>query len=104
MRLISCKDVLHRRLGNPTLETLQEFLEPLGLRVSVALDKTARTSAGSHAEELPAAFFREYCGKQYEPWLKEKPFYSDFQKSVQKKFADNHETWARRTRFNIGSY
>ena len=27
--------------GNPTLETLQEILEPLGLRVSVALDKTA---------------------------------------------------------------
>ena len=25
--------------GNPTLETLQEILEPLGLRVSVALDK-----------------------------------------------------------------
>ena len=27
--------------GNPTLETLQEILEPLGLRVSVALDKAA---------------------------------------------------------------
>lgn len=29
------------RKGNPTLETLQEILEPLGLRVSVALDKAA---------------------------------------------------------------
>jgi len=29
------------RHGNPTLETLQEILEPLGLRVSVALDKAA---------------------------------------------------------------
>jgi len=27
--------------GNPTLETLQEILEPLGLRISVALDKAA---------------------------------------------------------------
>ncbi len=27
--------------GNPTLETLQEILGPLGLRVSVALDKAA---------------------------------------------------------------
>ena len=27
--------------GNPTLETLQEILKPLGLRVSVALDKAA---------------------------------------------------------------
>ena len=27
--------------GNPTLETLQEILEPLGLRVSVALDEAA---------------------------------------------------------------
>ena len=27
--------------GNPTLATLQEILKPLGLRVSVALDKTA---------------------------------------------------------------
>lgn len=27
--------------GNPTLATLQEILEPLGLRVSVALDKAA---------------------------------------------------------------
>ena len=27
--------------GNPTLETLQEILEPLGLRVSVTLDKAA---------------------------------------------------------------
>jgi len=27
--------------GNPNLETLQEILEPLGLRVSVALDKAA---------------------------------------------------------------
>lgn len=27
--------------GNPTLETLQEILEPLGLRVSMALDKAA---------------------------------------------------------------
>ena len=27
--------------GNPTLETLQEILMPLGLRVSVALDKAA---------------------------------------------------------------
>jgi probable addiction module antidote protein len=27
--------------GNPTLETLQEILEPLGLRVSVALSKAA---------------------------------------------------------------
>jgi len=29
------------RNGNPTLETLQEILEPLGLRVSVALNETA---------------------------------------------------------------
>ncbi len=29
------------RNGNPTLETLQEILEPLGLRVSVALDQAA---------------------------------------------------------------
>ena len=27
--------------GNPTLETLQEILKPLGLRVSVALDDAA---------------------------------------------------------------
>lgn len=27
--------------GNPTLETLQEILKPLGLRVSVALHETA---------------------------------------------------------------
>jgi probable addiction module antidote protein len=27
--------------GNPTLETLQEILSPLGLRVSVALDEAA---------------------------------------------------------------
>jgi len=27
--------------GNPTLETLQEILEPLGLRVSVTMDKAA---------------------------------------------------------------
>lgn len=27
--------------GNPTLETLQEILKPLGLRVSVALDAAA---------------------------------------------------------------
>ena len=27
--------------GNPTLETLREILEPLGLRVSVALDEAA---------------------------------------------------------------
>ena len=27
--------------GNPTLETLQEILKPLGLRVSIALDKAA---------------------------------------------------------------
>ena len=27
--------------GNPTLATLQEILEPLGLRVSVALDEAA---------------------------------------------------------------
>ena len=27
--------------GNPTLETLQEMLKPLGLRVSVALDRAA---------------------------------------------------------------
>jgi probable addiction module antidote protein len=27
--------------GNPTLESLQEILKPLGLRVSVALDKAA---------------------------------------------------------------
>ena len=27
--------------GNPTLETLREILEPLGLRVSVALDNAA---------------------------------------------------------------
>ena len=27
--------------GNPTLTTLQEILKPLGLRVSVALDKAA---------------------------------------------------------------
>ncbi len=27
--------------GNPTLETLQEILKPLGLRVSVALNETA---------------------------------------------------------------
>ena len=27
--------------GNPTLETLQEILRPLGLRVSVALEKAA---------------------------------------------------------------
>lgn len=27
--------------GNPTLATLQEILEPLGLRVSVTLDKAA---------------------------------------------------------------
>jgi probable addiction module antidote protein len=27
--------------GNPTLETLQEILKPLGLRVSVTLDKAA---------------------------------------------------------------
>ena len=27
--------------GNPTLETLQEILEPLGLRVSIALDEAA---------------------------------------------------------------
>ena len=27
--------------GNPTLATLQEILKPLGLRVSVALDKAA---------------------------------------------------------------
>jgi probable addiction module antidote protein len=27
--------------GNPTLETLQEILKPLGLRVSVALDEAA---------------------------------------------------------------
>ena len=27
--------------GNPTLETLQEILQPLGLRVSVALDEAA---------------------------------------------------------------
>ena len=27
--------------GNPTLETLQEILQPLGLRVSVALDEPA---------------------------------------------------------------
>jgi probable addiction module antidote protein len=27
--------------GNPTLETLQEILGPLGLRVSMALDKAA---------------------------------------------------------------
>ena len=29
------------RNGNPTLETLQEILKPLGLRVSIALDKAA---------------------------------------------------------------
>jgi probable addiction module antidote protein len=29
------------RNGNPTLETLQEILEPLGLRVSVALSNAA---------------------------------------------------------------
>ena len=29
------------RKGNPTVETLQEILGPLGLRVSVALDKAA---------------------------------------------------------------
>lgn len=29
------------RHGNPTLETLQEILKPLGLRVSVALDEAA---------------------------------------------------------------
>src|SRR5205085_12385579 len=29
------------RNGNPTLTTLQEILKPLGLRVSVALDKAA---------------------------------------------------------------
>lgn len=27
--------------GNPTLETLQEILKPLGLRVSIALEKAA---------------------------------------------------------------
>jgi len=27
--------------GNPTLETLQEILKPLGLRISVALDEAA---------------------------------------------------------------
>jgi probable addiction module antidote protein len=27
--------------GNPTLETLQEILNPLGMRVSVALDEAA---------------------------------------------------------------
>lgn len=27
--------------GNPTLETMQEILKPLGLRVSVALDEAA---------------------------------------------------------------
>ena len=32
--------ILSKR-GNPTLETLQEILKPLGLRVSVALDKAA---------------------------------------------------------------
>lgn len=29
------------KAGNPTLETMQEILKPLGLRVSVALDKAA---------------------------------------------------------------
>lgn len=29
------------KTGNPTLETLQEILKPLGLRVSVALDESA---------------------------------------------------------------
>ncbi len=29
------------RKGNPTLATLQEILEPLGLRISVTLDKAA---------------------------------------------------------------
>jgi probable addiction module antidote protein len=32
--------ILSKR-GNPTLETLQEILKPLGLRVSIALDKAA---------------------------------------------------------------
>jgi probable addiction module antidote protein len=32
--------ILSKR-GNPTLETLQEILKPLGLRVSVALDDAA---------------------------------------------------------------
>ena len=32
--------ILSKR-GNPTLETFQEILKPLGLRVSVALDKAA---------------------------------------------------------------
>ena len=32
--------ILSKR-GNPTLATLQEILKPLGLRVSVALDKAA---------------------------------------------------------------
>jgi DNA-binding phage protein len=27
--------------GNPTLATLQEILKPLGLRILIALDKTA---------------------------------------------------------------
>ena len=27
--------------GNPTLETLQDILKPLGLRVSIAMDKAA---------------------------------------------------------------
>ena len=29
------------KAGNPTLETMQEILKPLGLRVSVALDEAA---------------------------------------------------------------
>lgn len=36
-----CK-LLSKR-GNPTLTTLQEILKPLGLRLSVALDKVAKT-------------------------------------------------------------
>jgi probable addiction module antidote protein len=31
--------------GNPTLETLQEILKPLGLRVSIALNEAAESSA-----------------------------------------------------------
>ena len=36
----SLYEILSKR-GNPTLATLQEILKPLGLRVSVALDKAA---------------------------------------------------------------
>ena len=49
------------RKGNPTLETLQEILGPLGLRVSVAFDRRLERFFSCSKEAVRCAMIRSIC-------------------------------------------